>query len=291
MANKAVVDWFDGLEDMLTTEAKLSGLLEHGSTIGQAREFVVTRILRTILPAGVHIGSGKVIGNHGSSSKQIDIVVYDPRFPFMKVEGGGLYFIEGALATIEIKSTIDSDQLRMSLDNCKSVLELHVQGEYPEEADAQIRFYMNKGNLSREMAEARFQYMIRPATYVFAFNSKLSLDTTCAVINSWLGDINCSSVYFPFLPRVITSGEIVGVSSDGRIRINATSGLEYIIGLFKTNRRFRWFAVHLMDSVSRRLGLRNFAESFDYRISEYYPFDAYIATLEGAETRFIAPND
>jgi hypothetical protein len=88
---------------------------------------------------------------------------------------------------------------------------------------------------------------------------------------------------------VITSGDVVGVASDGRIRLNATSGLEYIIGLFKTNRRFRWFALHLMDFVSRRLGLRNFAEHFDYRISEYYPFDEYVAELEGVETRFIAP--
>ncbi len=288
MATKAVVDWFDGLEEVLATEAKLSGLLEHGSTIGQAREFVVTRILKTILPAGVYIGSGKVIDSRGSSSKQIDIVIYDPRFPFMKVEGGGLYFIEGVLATIEIKSTIDNNELRASLDNCKSVLELQVNGEYPEEAESQIKFYMSKGGLTREMAKERFNYMIHPATYVFAFNSKLSLDTTCATISSWLGGVYHSSA-FPSLPRVITSGDVVGVASDGRIRINATSGLEYIIGLVKTNRRFRWFAVHLMDSVSRRLGLRNFGENFDYRITEYYPFDTYVAELEGAETRFIAP--
>ena len=60
MANKVVVDWLDGLETMLEAESKLSGLLAHGSTVGQAREFVVTRILKTILPASVHIGTGKV---------------------------------------------------------------------------------------------------------------------------------------------------------------------------------------------------------------------------------------
>jgi hypothetical protein len=175
MANKAVVDWFDGLEGVLHSEAQLSGLLAHGSTIGQAREFVVTRLLKTILPSSVHIGSGKVIDSNGSYSKQIDIVIYDPRFPLMRVDGGGLYFVEGVLATMEVKSTITSDELKVSLENCKSVLGLSPHGEHPEEAEARIAFYMKKGGLSHQMAEHRFWYMFRPATYVFAFPNCLSI--------------------------------------------------------------------------------------------------------------------
>jgi hypothetical protein len=145
MASKALVEWFDSLERVLKEESELSGLLAHGSTIGQAREFVITRVLKTILPSSVHIGSGKIIDSCGAYSKQIDIILYDPRFPLMKVEGGGLYFVEGVLATIEVKSTIDSRELKASLENCKSVLDLMPRGEYPEQAESRINFYKQRG--------------------------------------------------------------------------------------------------------------------------------------------------
>jgi hypothetical protein len=50
MANKAVIDWFDGLEAVLEAELKLSGLLDHNPTTGQAREFLVTRVLKPYCP-------------------------------------------------------------------------------------------------------------------------------------------------------------------------------------------------------------------------------------------------
>lgn len=78
----------------------MGGLLDHAPTIGPVREFLVRRVLKTILPTSVHIGSGKVIDHQGKSSKQIDIIIYDPRFPMMNLDGGGLYFVEGVLATI-----------------------------------------------------------------------------------------------------------------------------------------------------------------------------------------------
>ena len=288
MSTTVIADWFDGLEAVLETESKLSGLLDHGPTIGQAREFLVARVLKTLLPASVHIGSGKVIDHQGHSSKQIDVVIYDPRFPMMNLEGGGLYFVEGVLATIEIKSTIDLSELRTSLDNCRSVLELWPHGEHPHEAEDRIRFYMEKGALTHAEAEQRFWYMFRPATYVFAFRSGLSLDTTCSCIVSWWKDIECRfSSQFPLLPRVITTGRIVGVVNDGRFNVHSAEGSSHVMAIFSTAQRFRWLALHLMDSVSQRLGLRNFREGFDYRLSNYYPLDSYVSALNGSDAKFI----
>jgi hypothetical protein len=289
MANKTVVEWFDRLEAVLQAEAKLSGLLDHGSTIGQAREFLVTRVLRTILPAAAHVGSGKVIDSRGNASRQIDIIIYDPRFPMMKIEGGGLYFVEGVLAVIEVKSTIDGAQLTASLENCRSVLELTINGEHPEEAAARIAFYVDKGKLSREEAEQRFWYMFHPATYVFSFGSKLSFETTASCIKSWWESVDCrNSAYFPLLPRVITSGNVVGFVNDGRINLSSEKGTCHVMSVFETDLRFRWLAIHVMDAVSLRLGLRNFAEHFDYRLSEYYPWEQYVEAVKGANTIFIA---
>ena len=58
--------------------------------------------------------------------------------------------------------------------------------------------------------------------------------------------------------------------------------------LFKTDKRFRWLAIHLMDAVSQRLGLRNFGENFDYRLSDYYPFNDYIAEIAKSEVRAVS---
>jgi uncharacterized ubiquitin-like protein YukD len=43
--------------------------------------------------------------------------------------------------------------------------------------------------------------------------------------------------------------------------------------------------MHIMDSVSFRLGLRNFGERFDYRISDYYPFEAYIQSIQDTQVK------
>jgi hypothetical protein len=292
MPAKIVTDWFDGLEAVLETESKLGGLLDHASTIGQAREFLVRRVLKTILPASVHIGSGIVIDHEGRASKQIDIIIYDPRFPMMNLDGGGRYFVEGVLATIEVKSVINNrETLSGSLDNCRSVLELNPVGEYPEEDERRIQFYMHKGGLSHEMAKHRFWYTFRPATYLFAFRSDLSIETTCECVTSWWNNINCRvSPYFPMLPRVLHAGSMVGIVNDGRFSLSQPDGTKPVMTLFKTGLRFRWLAIHLMDSVSSRLGLRNFAEQFDYRLTDYYPFDAYLQALQGANTKIIQFN-
>jgi hypothetical protein len=136
MANLNIADWLDGLESALEPEAKSRGLLDHGAATSQVREFLVENLLKTILPPAVHIGKGKVIDSLGNFSRQFDIIVYDARFPLMNVEGGCLYFVEGVLATIDVKSTIDGNGLRTALENSRSVLTLGITDENSTEAAA-----------------------------------------------------------------------------------------------------------------------------------------------------------
>jgi hypothetical protein len=208
----------------------------------------------------------------------------------MELEGGGLYFVEGVLATIEVKSIITSQQqLTTSLENCQSVLMLSPLGEHPTQKNDRINFYMKAGNLKQDQAEQRFWYNLAPATYIFAFNSNLSLDTTCECIGTWWNSIGCArSKYFPLLPRVVTSGSIVGVVNNGRMGLTSTVDHDPVMSLFSTARRFRWFALHLMDVVSTRLGLRNFAEQCDYRLTDYYPLDEYIREVQTTPAKFIS---
>jgi len=104
---ESVQQWFDHFEITLSHEAKQAGLLEHSSLVGSAREFIVKRVLQSILPPIVHIGSGKVLDFHGKRSRQIDIIVFDSRFPVFEIQSGiGIYPLEGVIATIEVKSTL-----------------------------------------------------------------------------------------------------------------------------------------------------------------------------------------
>jgi hypothetical protein len=166
------------------------------------------------------------------------------------------------------------------MDNCKSVLDLQPAGEYPEEAAARIKFYMDKGGLNHSDAEHRFWYMFHPATYVFGFTSQLSSKRMLYTIGEWWQAIGCAhSVYFPLLPRVITAGTTVGFVNDGRFSLGASSVSDHVMSIFGTSRRSRWLALHLMDAVSLRLGLRNFGEQFDYRLIDYYPLEEYLKEI------------
>ena len=90
----SVQQWFDHFEITLGHEAKQAGLLEHSSLVGSAREFIVKRVLQSILPPIVHIGSGKVFDFHGKRSRQIDIIVFDSRFPVFEIQSGiGIYLL------------------------------------------------------------------------------------------------------------------------------------------------------------------------------------------------------
>ncbi len=281
MAKAKIADWLDGLESALEPEAKLRGLLGHGTTAGQAREFLVENVLKAILPPAVHVGRGKVIDGFGNCSKHIDIIVYDARFPLMNAEGGGLYFVEGVLATIDVKSTIDSNELRTALENCRSVLTLEITGENLDEATAEINFYMAKHGLTWQDAEQRFHYMSYPSTYVFGFNSKLSLDSTVSCITDWWGSFGCpNSAYFPLLPRVICFGNVVGFVNDGRISLDSQGSTGHVMGVFETQLRFRWLSLHLIDAVSQRLN--------NLALSRYYPWDEYAQQLKQTKVSFIS---
>src|SRR5262249_18853317 len=162
--------WFDKLEEVLAAEAQLAGLLGHGTMIGDAREFLISKVLRSFLPSSVHIGRGRIIDSEGGISSQIDIVIYDPRFPVLSTEGGGsLYFVKGVIGAIEVKSTIDSEKLVSALDNCHSVMALSPHGASLEEMDRFTSMLCKEQGLTPlQGAQAAMEQMC-PRTYIFGY--------------------------------------------------------------------------------------------------------------------------
>lgn len=294
-------EWFDGLEESLTRDAKTAGLLQHGSLVGGVREFLVKRVLQTLLPPAAHIGMGRVIDAKGGMSKQIDIVIYDSRLPVFELDGGiGLYPIEGVLATIEIKSNLNKRELWNALDNCNSVLSLTLgltDGDRLNECTED--FLKNGLDLIDAVHRTHFLYM--PATYVFALRGMQS-KTLAVRVNEWFKEKNEPASPSPHLPRVVTCHRAVGFLRDGYMQIIPTAEVleeakskvgedaRLLMSVCKTRRRFGWLALHLLYTVSSRLGAVN-AKLNERRLVEHYlastGMSYFEQDLEGTDLRHI----
>lgn len=115
---------FSGLSKKLLTEFDfLSSQLSHNPSRGAAREFVLRELLRRHLPQKLAVGAGLIVSSDGQRSKQIDIVIYDAlNTPIMYMADELQIFpVESVYAVIEVKSRLDSKELKKSVDNIRSV--------------------------------------------------------------------------------------------------------------------------------------------------------------------------
>lgn len=61
------------------------------------------------------------------------------------------------------------------------------------------------------------------------------------------------------------------VSNDGLLKWVLADNAQPDLFGFRSDHRFRWFAIHLFDRVAYRLGMRNGATHSDYEIRSHIP--------------------
>ncbi len=120
--------YFHSIYNKLEADALLfNRKLPHAGLAGSENEKVLSSLLRDFLPIkfGIETG-GIIIDRHGRVSKQCDIVIFDAESPkfFHKV-----FPIETVYATIEVKTTLTSQEASIALKNIRSIFELDF---YPE---------------------------------------------------------------------------------------------------------------------------------------------------------------
>lgn len=95
----------------------------HPGLKGRAREIFVTNLLKPFLNPTFGICTGIVIDSNNNQSKQIDIIIYDKNVlpPSMLNDNEGIIPIESVLATIEVKTNLDSEELSNSIENARSI--------------------------------------------------------------------------------------------------------------------------------------------------------------------------
>lgn len=265
--------------------------MDHSSLVGSAREFIVKRVLRSILPPITHLGTGIVVDFQGKKSKQIDIIVYDPRFPVFEMQSGiGVYLLEGVIATIEVKSMLTKKTLYEALENTYSFLEL-TPGLVSSTASrwmARVKAIEAEGYSHKEaMRKAGFEFI--PATYVFSFNSRLRAKGLSNSVDGWfkvkghpvLCDDHCA-----VLPRVIACGNSLGLLHDGLIKIQPDPNVlsewrkenpepNHMMLFWDTKRRLGWLIIHLLHTVCSRIGLQHAVSGAVYGVDQYLSIEDY----------------
>ena len=110
-------------------QAKLDATIfhSHNPTKGEAREEVIREgFLCQFLPHCYVVRLGLVFSADGDGSRQVDIVIYDPVYSIILCANDDrfLFPCESVFASVEVKSSLNSNGLKQAVENIKSLKDL-----------------------------------------------------------------------------------------------------------------------------------------------------------------------
>ena len=278
LMKSAIDDWIQSISEMIKISYKVgAAVTDHYSILGDARESFIRDILEKFLPSSIAIGSGQIIDQYGGRSKQIDIIIYRREFPILKTFGAAdVYLIEGVLATIEVKSMLDKDNLIMALENSKSVKKLEPKFAHSSLVHG-FQSYFNK-NHELELEEFEyfsFKQMVSPETYIFAYMGQ-QLTTTKEHIESWFSCENGAMSNSYYLPEAISTNNVAVVKDLNGIVIPKEDLNSMAIK--NDDHSIRFIINQLLEQVMRRIGSPQYASTM-----LQYDILGYSLTEEGID--------
>jgi hypothetical protein len=121
------VKFVNSLAEELIFNFGRAGSATTPTLVSSVKEHETRRKLQSVLPSFLGVGTGCVIDSYGHTSKQTDVVLYEkdicPVFSINNTHDTTYYPCEGVIAVGEIKSTLDSKELKKAFDNIKSIKE------------------------------------------------------------------------------------------------------------------------------------------------------------------------
>ncbi len=109
--------------------------IDHKGLKGRIREIFVQDLLMPFLPSFVGAGTGKIIDSEKGQSAECDVVIYDRDvMPALLLgEREALFPVESVFYSIEVKTTLNVNELRDATVKAKRVKELkNLPPRYPE---------------------------------------------------------------------------------------------------------------------------------------------------------------
>ncbi len=140
--------YFRAARDELLASYRKVADVRHSGTKGSGREVFLNTFLKKAFPAKYVIAGGEIFDRNGVISPQVDIAIYDEAFPAFDIGTGNQYMAEGVFAHLEVKSTLDKDELRKALDNVRAVKSLELK----------VDAFMTHGNLRKDIPSFVFAY-------------------------------------------------------------------------------------------------------------------------------------
>ena len=250
--------WSEFITNILTSESDLAScIVQHYGELGDAREALIQGVLQRILPSIYEIGRGEIVDHLGKHSKQIDIVIARRDFPALVLPSGSkVYLIESVLATVEVKSELNSHTLSEALENCASVSDLSpnvVEGALQKLAHERGLIEIAPGTYTHDnpLETARFDLLARPPGYTFSFSGyKVSAKEMCATISHWAEQRNKQGdLAMRHFPAVIAAEGCVAWRND--VPYSTASNLICLVGKEKTP--LRLLILHLLYTLSRKI--------------------------------------
>lgn len=236
-------EWADRIAEVVSAESSVAGWgTEHPVMKGNAREAIIRQVLSRFIPTGYDIGTGLVVDSDGAKSRQLDIVIARRDFPaLVRPDGSKIYPVEGVLATLEVKSSLNRAELHKALRNCRSVGKVNpVLDHDAAQAAANRRGLSKHGQYyyapGDPLETARWECRYRPVTYIWGFEGyKQDSQALRDAIHKWGNTVDSLSMrHLPGLiategcyawrnasPRPITSEnwQILGGSDENPLRL------------------------------------------------------------------------
>lgn len=120
--DKVLLQYCRNALQVLQSQYQATQLLQHNATAGSVREQLIKDFLVEHLPELITVVSGQIFDAKDQFSRQQDIVLVlksVARLPF--ASGNDLIFQDGVVATVEIKTTLNTSVLTSIAENIKSV--------------------------------------------------------------------------------------------------------------------------------------------------------------------------
>jgi hypothetical protein len=109
------------VEATLLARAQIAGNAGHTVHRGTPREYFVKEFLEGHLSVRAAVGTGEIIDANSlprEKRNQFDLVIYDADYPRINMEGGITAFLaESVLATIEVKSLLTKEDLKIAVES------------------------------------------------------------------------------------------------------------------------------------------------------------------------------
>lgn len=132
---------YEDLEQSLLAQGRAAGVLTSSTSIGRARELIVNDFLRPHLPQRLSVVRGELIDSKGDSSGELDTMLRDNQSLAWGVGGESLLPVEAAVGVIEVKSSLDGDNLQdaiRKIARAKRLERLPHHGFYVPTDDAHV---------------------------------------------------------------------------------------------------------------------------------------------------------